>query len=71
MNIQKKKIYVYNSPEGTTEEVINHRMNNGIGIGIEFIVFKRISLNIMGGYAFKDNFKNIGLTGEGGLYYMF
>jgi hypothetical protein len=45
--------------------------NNSIGIGIEFIILKRVSLNIMGGYAAYENFDRIGFTGETGLYFMF
>jgi hypothetical protein len=51
----------------------NHDVNsyNGIGIGIEFIILKRISFNLMGGYAGLENFTNIGFTGETGLYFRF
>ncbi len=45
--------------------------NNGIGLGIEFIILKCISLNVMGGYAFYDDFERLGFTGETGLYYKF
>ena len=45
--------------------------NNGIGVGIELILFKRVGLNFMGGYAFYDNFSSLNMTGETGLYYMF
>jgi hypothetical protein len=44
---------------------------NGVGIGIEFIILKRISFNLMGGYAGMDNFERIGFTGETGLYFKF
>ncbi len=45
--------------------------NNGVGVGIEFIILKRVGLDIMGGYAFYENFQRLGLTGEAGLYYKF
>ncbi len=44
---------------------------NGLGAGVEFTILKRIGLNIMAGYAFKDNFSDHGGTGEVGLYYKF
>lgn len=46
-------------------------VNNGIGIGMEIIILKRISLNLMGGYASINSFKELGFTGETGLYYKF
>lgn len=45
--------------------------NNGIGLGIEFIIVKRVSFNLMGGYAAYDNFDRIGFTGETGLFFKF
>ncbi len=45
--------------------------NNGIGFGIEIIMAKRISLNLMAGYAFYDNFRKLNITGETALYYKF
>lgn len=50
---------------------VTQKFNNGVGFGIEFIILKRVSLNIMGGYAFYDNFERLSLTGEAGLYYRF
>jgi hypothetical protein len=47
------------------------RFNNGVGVGIQFIILKRVGLDIMGGYAFYDNFTRLNLTGEAGLYYKF
>jgi len=45
--------------------------NNGLGFGIEVIIAKRIGLNLMSGYAFYDNFRQINVTGELALYYKF
>ncbi len=45
--------------------------NNGLGLGIEFIIAKRIGLNLMGGYAYYRNFTEINFTGEAGLYFKF
>ncbi|MFI5222002.1 MAG: hypothetical protein ACHQK8_06740 [Bacteroidia bacterium] len=45
--------------------------NNGLGIGIEFIIVKRIGFNIMMGYAAYDNFNEVNFTGETGLYFKF
>ncbi len=49
----------------------NSQWNNGIGIGIEFLMFKRVSFNLMAGYASYDMFRMINVTGETGLYYKF
>ncbi len=57
--------YYYNSSRKT------QKFNNGIGFGIEFIILKRVSFNIMGGYGFYDNFDRLSITGEAGLYYKF
>lgn len=45
--------------------------NNGVGAGIEFNILNRIGLNIMGGYAFYDNFGGLNFSVESGLYYRF
>lgn len=45
--------------------------NNGIGMGMEFIILKRVSFNLMGGYGVYKSFKYFSLTGETGLYYKF
>ncbi len=47
------------------------KFNNGIGIGIEFILLKRISYNLMGGYGAYRDFETLSLTGETGLYFKF
>lgn len=47
------------------------RFNNGIGVGIQFTLLQRIGIDIMGGYAFYENFTRLGITGEAGLYYKF
>jgi hypothetical protein len=48
-----------------------YNLYNGIGLGIEFIIVKRISFNLMGGYAAYESFKSLGLTGETGLFFKF
>ena len=45
--------------------------NNGVGMGLEFIILKRVSFNLMGGYGVYKNFKYFSLTGETGLYFKF
>ena len=50
---------------------ISQEWNHGIGIGMEFIIARAISLNLMGGYGAFEDFNNYGLTIEGGLYYKF
>ncbi len=65
--------YVYNPNKPTPDEQHSKSayMNNGLGFGIEVIIAKRIGLNLMGGYAFYDNFNYLNLTGETALYYKF
>jgi hypothetical protein len=43
----------------------------GVGIGMEFIVFKQLSYNLMLGFAAWENFDRLLPTGEMGLYYRF
>ncbi|MFZ4400236.1 MAG: hypothetical protein ACOYO1_09395 [Bacteroidales bacterium] len=64
-------IYSYPSYTITPTQFVNKYWNNGMGIGIEFIILKRVSFNLMGGYAGYENFKNVGITGETGLYFRF
>jgi hypothetical protein len=65
--------YTYMYPNYTFNqvEIVNKNWNNGIGLGIEFTILKRVSLNLMGGYAAYKNFKNIGFTGETALFFKF
>ena len=56
----------------TIEERIKEKyFNNGIGVGIEIIIVKRIGFNIMAGYGAYKNFEELNFTGETGLYYKF
>ena len=55
----------------TYKRVSEGYMNNGIGFGIEIIFAKRISFNLMAGFASYRNFSNINLTGETALFYKF
>lgn len=61
----------YNPDNSVETENIASYFNNGVGIGIEFILLERVSINIMGGYAAFDNFQEIDFTGEAALYYIF
>jgi len=64
--------YDPNPPYGsTTRREKESYVNNGLGLGVEFIIAKRIGLNLMGGYAFYDNFSQINFTGETALYFKF
>jgi hypothetical protein len=72
--------YFYNSYIGSTyvangtyitKRYTESYVNNGVGVGIELIVAKRVGINLMGGYAFYNNFKGLNLTGETALYYKF
>ena len=51
--------------------VIESYWNNGLGIGIEIIILKRVGLDLMAGYASYDNYKRISFTGEIGIGFMF
>lgn len=55
----------------SSRDEVEKTWNHGIGVGIEFVIVKRIGLNLMAGYAGYDSFDRIGLTGETGLYYIF
>ena len=50
---------------------ISERWNHGVGIGIEFLIVRVVSFNLMGGFGAYDDFKTIGVAGEAGLYYRF
>lgn len=58
---------------GKIEEVkeVNSHMNHGLGLGMEFIIARAVGFNIMAGYGAYNNFEEIGITLEGGLYYKF
>ena len=45
--------------------------NHGLGVGVELIIAKKMSLNFMAGYGAFENFERINFTGETGLYYTF
>ena len=68
------QIVYYPKPNFTTtieKKNVDSYFNCGIGIGIEFIIAKRIGFSLMGGYAFYDNFRNVNFTGETALYFKF
>jgi len=46
-------------------------LNTGIGFGFEFNTKKRVTLNIMAGYAQYNSFEKLFFTGEIALYYRF
>lgn len=67
-------IYTYNPAMPAVEEKVrttDSYFNNGLGFGMEIIVAKRIGFNLMTGYAFYDNFRQLNITGEMALYYKF
>lgn len=69
----KEKYFDYSTPTPIkTDSVhVTEHFNTGVGVGIELILLKRISMNFMAGYALKENFKKFNFTGEGGIYYKF
>lgn len=69
-----RSVYVYD-PYGINNSYIkketNEYLNSGIGVGIEFHSQKRITINLMVGYAQYENFKRLFFTAETALYYRF
>lgn len=77
---EKTSLFIYQGNQFTHESYkyisYSHQkkvntFNNGLGIGVEVIILKRISFNLMGGYSAYENFQRIGFTGEAGLFYKF
>ena len=52
----------------TYREIEAHN-NNGLGLGIDFLLVENVSLKLMTGYASYNNFSELGLTGEIALLY--
>lgn len=67
ISYSEKPVLINTIREKRTQEYFN----NGLGIGLELIFIKRISFNLMGGYAAYNNFKYLSFTGETGLYFKF
>lgn len=66
--------YVYDPNMPASQDQVRTKegyFNNGLGIGVEFIILKRIGFNLMAGYAAYKNFEQLNVTGETGLYYKF
>ena len=63
--------YLYSNYEYPNAQSQDKFFNNGLGFGIELIILKRVSFNIMGGYAAFNNFTRLGFTGESALYFKF
>ncbi|MES2380662.1 MAG: hypothetical protein V4538_06460 [Bacteroidota bacterium] len=59
------------NPNPPKQRVTDQYFNNGVGFGVDVTIAKRISFNLMAGYAFYNNFKQINLTGETALHYKF
>ena len=59
--------YVYSEPESVKTE----RINSGLGFGFEFNTTKKVTLNLMAGYAQYNSFEQLFFTGEIALYYRF
>lgn len=59
------------NPNPPKQRVTNQYFKNGVGFGIDITIAKRISFNLMSGYAFYSNFQQINLTGETALHYKF
>ena len=65
--------YLYDNAQTEPKEEIteHHEFNNGICIGIRFIILSRVGLQFMAGYASLNNFQEINFTGETGVYFRF
>ncbi|MFO7874303.1 MAG: hypothetical protein R6U62_07455 [Bacteroidales bacterium] len=59
------------SPYMEDESEVDIRVHNGLGLGFELIFLDNIGSNLMVGYAARDNFSSLGLTGELAIYYKF
>ena len=75
-SLPKNNYYsVYDPNSGTYQyrDTVNKHteLNTGIGIGFEFNTKKRVTLNIMAGYAQYNSFEKLFFTGELALYYRF
>lgn len=71
-NSQMNYLYDPNKPDSINRvRQKESYFNNGIGFGMEIILVKRISVNLMAGYAFYNNFQKLNVTGEAALYYKF
>lgn len=60
--------YIYSTSEHTNKRT---ELNTGLGFGFEFNTKKRVTLNIMAGYAQYNSFEKLFFTGELALYYRF
>lgn len=69
--LYSKEKHPYDYYSYRVPDKVDKYFNNGLGIGIEFIILKRVSFNLMGGYAGYDDFNRIGFTGETGLFFKF
>ncbi len=49
----------------------NHYYDTGIGFGFELLLWKRLSINLMLGYAARKNFSEFGISPETALFYNF
>ncbi len=69
---EKNTYEVWNENGQSSEPVTfeDYRYNAGIGLGIEILMLKRVSINLMAGYALYD-MTELNMTGELGLYYRF
>lgn len=59
--------YMYANPTTVKKDFLN----TGIGFGFEFNTSKRVTLNLMAGYAQYNSFERLFFTGEMALYYRF
>ena len=60
--------YPYNCIHSFEE---NHLYSTSLGFGVEFLMGKHLSLNLMLGYAAMDNFTSLKVKGESGLFFHF
>lgn len=78
---EKANFFFYNGNRVRFSEQINYYLENGavreetiaynlgFGVGLELIMFKRLSFNLMAGYGAYRNFRDITFSGEISLLY--
>jgi hypothetical protein len=76
IKVEKTTFYLYQGNHFIYSNYYNSNsetkgFNNGMGLGIEIIILKRVGFNLMFGYTFYNNFAEFRRRGKAGLYYKF
>lgn len=64
-------VFSYPPPNYTSVErkTISRNYNHGIGVGTEFRMGSKITMNVMTGYAAYDSFNSLSITAELGIFF--